>query len=435
MERSEAENNVVGALRIAIKEVANVYRREYGTTVLPRFNRSSSWIDDSRQTMDGMVTSSPDLSLLAGTLADGAARTMVVAKPIQTFLEAHPDLSQPLNRAVDAFAEVAGRRLLVACLVRSGRASWSENIVRNEVAKLFEYLEATSDPVIELTALQGFDATTQFRLGSGVSIRKVRRTELIEFGRRITPEQPGWYERFWEMPNTTWWILEARGTTPRGKGSGINRLVETRAAVEAALQLVNTPSHMSMMLQRGSVSGYSMFGTGHARDTMWTQRHQPGGTKAVSGPHIRRLQRNWKSISSIWQSNAHYLRIPMQRLFDASARTRSDDRLVDLVIGLESLLLFGTRDELKFRLSIRGARILGRGLDERENWRKTLGDMYDLRSAVVHGMRKSPEVIAAAVENAEIALRGVWWWFHENYSQRDGGSAGTSLLDRQMLKG
>src|SRR5262249_27303196 len=77
------------------------------------------------------------------------------------------------------------------------------------------------------------------------------------------------------------------------------------------------------------------------------------------------------------------------RLADAQIRMRPHDRLVDAVIGLESLLLAGLRNEdrrgeLKFRFSLHYSTLFGSPEDRYRAFR-VAKDLYDLRSVIAHG--------------------------------------------------
>ena len=61
------------------------------------------------------------------------------------------------------------------------------------------------------------------------------------------------------------------------------------------------------------------------------------------------------------------------------------DRVVDLRIALEALYLDSSQAELSFRLSVTGARHLGKKLEDRKQIRRSLGDFYGLASRVIHG--------------------------------------------------
>ena len=80
------------------------------------------------------------------------------------------------------------------------------------------------------------------------------------------------------------------------------------------------------------------------------------------------------------------LRIPLDRLGRAGRELDFEDRAIDLGIALESLLLhdIGDHGELSFRLSLRGAWLIGANDKERLEVQRTLKKLYDLRSQAVH---------------------------------------------------
>jgi hypothetical protein len=74
--------------------------------------------------------------------------------------------------------------------------------------------------------------------------------------------------------------------------------------------------------------------------------------------------------------------------FNASyAKESSEDRIIDLTIALESSLLYESRGELAYKLSLRGATILRETFDVHETFR-FLGKLYRYRSKIVHGGHK-----------------------------------------------
>ena len=80
------------------------------------------------------------------------------------------------------------------------------------------------------------------------------------------------------------------------------------------------------------------------------------------------------------------LRIPLDRLGRAEREQDFADRAIDLGIALESLLLHDIEDhgELRFRLSLRGAWLIGSNHAERLKIQRSLKKLYDLRSRAVH---------------------------------------------------
>ncbi len=77
------------------------------------------------------------------------------------------------------------------------------------------------------------------------------------------------------------------------------------------------------------------------------------------------------------------LDVALRRFNLSYGRQSLEDRLIDLTIALESLVLFKVEDELSYRLSLRGAALLRDAKDPSET-QATLKCLYDVRSKVVH---------------------------------------------------
>jgi len=77
------------------------------------------------------------------------------------------------------------------------------------------------------------------------------------------------------------------------------------------------------------------------------------------------------------------IELPLRRFNQSYDRLAAEDRIIDLAIALESSLLFGIKDELKFRLAVRGATLL-RVAQPPADVYQALADMYDIRSLIVH---------------------------------------------------
>jgi len=75
------------------------------------------------------------------------------------------------------------------------------------------------------------------------------------------------------------------------------------------------------------------------------------------------------------------------RRFHSSYHGRFEDRVIDQMIAFESLYL-GYDPELKYRLALRVAFLLGKDNEEREYIFSNMRKAYDLRSDIVHGNRQ-----------------------------------------------
>lgn len=98
--------------------------------------------------------------------------------------------------------------------------------------------------------------------------------------------------------------------------------------------------------------------------------------------------KNWKdNFKNLSPKKYKLLYKPLSRLSDAETRDNKEDSIVDVVVGLESILLndIGNekeRGEMRFRFSLNYASLFEK--DERESKFRIIRDIYDLRSKIVH---------------------------------------------------
>jgi hypothetical protein len=89
---------------------------------------------------------------------------------------------------------------------------------------------------------------------------------------------------------------------------------------------------------------------------------------------------------------------------------RQDDRIIDLVIGLEALLLGDmsvARDELSYRASLRAAHLLHSAQRPIGDVFKQVKDAYGARSTLAHGgeLKGTSEAVYAQARGIEALLR------------------------------
>lgn len=87
------------------------------------------------------------------------------------------------------------------------------------------------------------------------------------------------------------------------------------------------------------------------------------------------------------------INVIVNRYLSSLSKNTYEDSLIDLTICLESLLLADAREELKFRLAVRGAILIKEYSDPRET-KKILSKMYDDRSKIVHSGITLSEIYA-----------------------------------------
>jgi hypothetical protein len=73
----------------------------------------------------------------------------------------------------------------------------------------------------------------------------------------------------------------------------------------------------------------------------------------------------------------------LRRFNQYYSRDLDEDKVIDLTVALEASLLFGTEDELRYKVALRGAALLRQINDPRMTF-STLRGLYDVRSKIVH---------------------------------------------------
>jgi hypothetical protein len=95
----------------------------------------------------------------------------------------------------------------------------------------------------------------------------------------------------------------------------------------------------------------------------------------------------WKSVFS--DEKKSYLRNALDYLYHATGDERIEEKLIDLMVSMESL--FGGGQEIRLRISLRAAYLLSAGREsERPQIFRRIYDLYDKRSKIVHGGEKVP---------------------------------------------
>lgn len=124
-----------------------------------------------------------------------------------------------------------------------------------------------------------------------------------------------------------------------------------------------------------------------------------GGQYRLDVEEFSGLAEHSKLVFGISDSS---MEMACSRLADAVARTNDRDRLVDSVIGMESLLLAALgkgdrKSELKFRFALHYSTLFNTP-EERHRRFRIAKDLYDLRSTVAHGSSISDDLVRLGAE-------------------------------------
>lgn len=141
---------------------------------------------------------------------------------------------------------------------------------------------------------------------------------------------------------------------------------------------VGAPAMMHRVLRRG------MFGNGSS--LMRGTKSRPHGTifKLDQNDNFKKAINLYRRLGALDQSNRlRKLKTAIRRLNQSYSRGDVEDQIIDLTIALEATLLHGIKDELRYRLALRGAKVVSDRHPASEAF-LFLKALYDLRSAIVH---------------------------------------------------
>jgi hypothetical protein len=143
-------------------------------------------------------------------------------------------------------------------------------------------------------------------------------------------------------------------------------------------------------------------GTLFAPDTVLEHGRHGGRFESQLGPFsaddLRKLMR---VLPSAGDGN---LPLILDRFDSAYSRHSAPDRLIDLWIALEALVLPDGGGELRYRAALRLAHLVGRGADDKRQVFELARRSYDCRSRVVHGS-SVPEEVGRIVEETRMLTR------------------------------
>jgi len=98
----------------------------------------------------------------------------------------------------------------------------------------------------------------------------------------------------------------------------------------------------------------------------------------------------WKKYNNSVKKNP-WLDLAGRRLLRMFYKVRIEDRFVDIMIIFEILFLTKGNDELKYRLSVIAAFLLGKNYQEKKYIYELFKLSYDIRSTIVHNGFVSPQ--------------------------------------------
>jgi hypothetical protein len=224
-----------------------------------------------------------------------------------------------------------------------------------------------SDEAVTITPLHFFDSDAELvRLNERVSIRTIEERELKPL---IERTQKSFGKTLELSLFDTKYVIE-NGTTSRNVWEHVEDTI-------LALRLLK--------------SGDVKFSTAFWKKGEETAIGHISGVSHRTNYFLKKEET--EKLKTLWQkvqelSTKPYLDYPIRNFMSAYDRTAFEDKIVDCVVALESLVFYQENETIKSAGKVIGIAIgsmLGMNQEERNMIKKTLTEAYGMRNARVHG--------------------------------------------------
>lgn len=412
----EIFEELVEAFRLAVAEIVKRSRSK-GWVVYPSEQFQYSWFDYNEHG--------------GYQLLSGRATELTYSSFIQIF---SPDFQSPAGQAMSGLIK---RFEAAHGLTWSG---WDAKLIFHyfsvEVAlalvvdedaiqrTIRQYIAELEPPFVRKTTLllRDFSAYEPFTLAEGISFRPMLASDYPIMGREPNP-----FGVKFPYPKSIDWICEIR----RSVSTLVDPLSEDSPfRIVAALGLVTTERAEAYVFSTEFEAPFLKRGRAFDPRPIITSRR--GAKVELTEKKIVEFRHVYPQLCAIdEQSTLSYLGVPLRRLLASASRTVEEDSLIDLVIGLESLLAPDSENlEVTFRFRLRGALLLARSFGTARERLAFLSSLYRARSRAVHG--KAIPGIGELCFKAETALKGMLRWFLDRPDAFEGAERIVEKLDALM---
>jgi hypothetical protein len=303
----------------------------------------------------------------------------------------------------DHLSSRAGAALLGEYFRRAGGLVRDGETAKSVCHAFARELTDTSCELVTLLLVHGFDAEIEFDLSPHVRFRRLTDIDIRTHGQPVEAHLT-------DAIHDTDWVCEMHRTVVKAKPDELNHGEAAAGAVLSALCLAERGRAGFRVLSEYLASPYLRVGSTVGGRRRYTS--PIGEAMYLKLDAIEQLRSRYRQVQVVHHDQGlRRLRLPLRRLLLSSTREEVEDQLVDFVIGLESLLAHDTPNlESTFRFRLRGAALLPAGRFGDESARhEFMGELYGLRSSVVHG-NPDHEEIGKAVPQALDALRAILCW-------------------------
>jgi hypothetical protein len=221
--------------------------------------------------------------------------------------------------------------------------------------------------------LHGYQAPGSFKITDDISLRPITKDDITRYCAEPLPVRND--PRIWSSD----WICTINQKVDR---SAHIRIWESAYTVLNAVGMVKEGCARMRLIQHGPVSPY-LVGR-HAGSEQWRHSSPEGNRMTFDENEINQLVANYKRIARIYAKKEKHRFVAMRRFRSACERTEIEDKLIDLVIALESLLIPHKSAEIGYRFRLRGASFLPDRLGDLVARIQLMKELYEARSSAVH---------------------------------------------------
>jgi hypothetical protein len=345
------------------------------------------------------------------------------------FLRQHPKFSEFRSVLEDVrrfktppyVNDQTAERLFHGYLVVAGSVSVNDETLSRVCRRCLDDINRDEYVHEGIFQVHGFEAPEPFKITDDISLRPITKDDINQYCVEPLPVRND--PRIWSSD----WICKVNQRVDR---SAHIRIWDSAYTFLNAIGLVKEGCARMRLIQHGPVSPY-LVGR-HAGSEQWRHSSPEGNRITLDENEVSRLVANYKRIADIYTKKEKHRFVAMRRFRSACERTEIEDKLIDLVIALESLLIPHKGAEIGYRFRIRGASFLPDRLGDIAARIKLMKELYDARSSAVHGNAGNEIVTHRLLNRAVDVFREI---FNKLISEPTSVENVIADLDEAMARG
>lgn len=323
-----------------------------------------------------------------------------IAKQTAEFLESHRPFSSHLNKMVGTsftsdriFTATLVEQILRYYLTRKGSFKNDSRLLRAVVSALLQHFNRKS-----ITSTYHQFLTNVVPRSKRTSFDSIRMVRLEAKDLEVLCNNNAYFRWYFDshdhrpprpnMAMLTLTIHDAKVVGERPPSTvEIDRYSQFRDIVNSLRLVSKSPIGSSGFQMDTHVMPFYNIG-----GVMGTPTYcRPPAAEQLETSSLQSARAMYKLLNAVGRNKSNVAKLALSRLESADTRTSPEDRLLDLFIGFEAIVLGHlwnqgkVQGELKFRLSLTTSKYLGRNQKDSEHIYNVMRHGYDLRSSVIHG--------------------------------------------------